>query len=179
MAILQTNQKKAISPIIAVILLLLMTVAAAGAAFFWVQSTQRQLQSGISEQTEEVQRNVAADIRVLSSEYSTTSNLLQVIISNSGGANVPIAGDTSQFTLKYLNGSIVCTTNLTGLTSSPTYANGTNLPSSVSPGSSANLTADLNAGACVSKLSEASLLRYNFQIDFTGRATVSGSFNIP
>ncbi len=179
MKILYNVSKKAISPIIAVILLLLMTVAAAGAAFFWIQSTQRQVQSGVSEEAEEVQRNVDVDLRVLVSEYSTSSNLLQVMITSAGGANVPVSGERSLFTLKYVNGSIVCTTNLTGLTSVPGFANGTALPAALSPGNTSNFTLNLDTGGCTSRLSETPLLKYNFVLDLSGRATVAGSFDIP
>ena len=171
MAILQTNQKKAISPIIAVILLLLMTVAAAGAAFFWVQSTQRQLQSGISEQQEEFVRNLNIDLRVLSAEYNGVSaDSITTYITNAGGVSVPTVPTSSQFTLRYLNGSVVCSSNLSAL--------GNRIPASIDAGATANFTIAFNVSGC-SSYSETSLVQYTFTIELAGRATISGSFQIP
>ena len=147
MALLLNSQKKAISPIIAVILLLLMTVAAAGAAFFWIQSTQRQLQAGISEQQEEFQRNLAVDLRVISSEYATGNDLLQIIVANAGGVSVSTPAASTQFTLRFLNGSVVCSTNMTLITA----AAGATMPTSIGAGSSGNITVSLGTaggGAC-------------------------------
>ncbi len=172
MALLLNSQKKAISPIIAVILLLLMTVAAAGAAFFWVQSTQRQLQSGITEQQEEFVRNLNIDLRVLSAEYALTPNTLTTFITNSGGVTVPLTPTSSQFTLRYLNGSILCSVPVGGNANSV----GHHIPATIGPGSTSNVTFVIN-GTCA--LSETALLQYTFTLELSGRATVSGSFDIP
>ena len=54
------NNKKGLTPVIAVVLLLMMTVAAAGAAFFWFVRIQSEMQGGTESYSEQLSEKIAS-----------------------------------------------------------------------------------------------------------------------
>ncbi len=167
--------KKGVSTVLSVILVLLITLVIAGVAFNRITSTQRRAEAGISEQQEDLERGISTQLQVLSSDYSTTTNLLQILVTNSGGVSVPTPAALSQFALRYLNGSIVCSTNMSLLSSQA----GAAMPTSVNPATTGNITLDLNSGACYGKVSEAPATRYKFEVFLPGGGGFTDSFDIP
>ena len=56
--------KKGITPVIAIVLLLMLAVASVGIVSYWLSSTQRQAQTGMSEQIERQTEQMAAAIEI-------------------------------------------------------------------------------------------------------------------
>ncbi|MBT3582510.1 hypothetical protein HN924_00825 [Candidatus Woesearchaeota archaeon] len=102
------NNKKGLTPVIAVVLLLMMTVAAAGAAFFWFVRIQSEMQGGTESYSEQLSEKIAAkaDVSEVDVMYDES---LKIIIRNIGNTEVPLT-DTSTVTwiLKDNKQNIVC-----------------------------------------------------------------------
>jgi flagellin-like protein len=102
------NNKKGLTPVIAVILLLMMTVAAAGAAFFWFVRIQSEMQGGTESYSESLSQSIAARADV--SEVDVMSDeSLKIILRNNGNTELPLSSTTKiSWILKDTNQNIVC-----------------------------------------------------------------------
>lgn len=109
------------------------------------------------------------DLRIISAEYTTSNNNLEIFITNAGQASLSIDAFDTKFTLRYLNGSTVCSTNIGNL--------GNNFPPLIKGGSTVDLSLSLASEECET-LSEQPTVLYTFTLELSGRATVSSSFQI-
>lgn len=76
------ENRKGITPVIAIVLLLMMTVAAAGLAYMWVIGVQQEAQTGIETQVQQIQQQAAAQLTI-DTVYNETGNI-DFVLRNSG-----------------------------------------------------------------------------------------------
>jgi len=167
-----TRNKKGITPIIAVILLMMMTVAAAGAAFFWFVRMQSELQGGSESHSSNLAKtiNTRADVVAANLQSST----LKIFVQNQGGTDIPVetgsSFPTTTFTLKEAGSNIICSTYLDSSHASCSTGCGNAIvigeiqEISMSLGSDCSLSSYTNNTA------------FEFELDFSGHSTASGTF---
>ncbi len=159
---------RAISTIIAVILMLLITVAIAGGTFFWISATQRQVQAGISEQTEDVQRNIRTEPRIFVSEYDNSTEKLQIYISSAGGGSFSVIPGSTTFVLKYVNGTVKCVTTINNLGQSTTFT--------IASGIVSTFNLSFDSTACDIGTTRSNI-QFLYDLNFGGEFIAAGAFN--
>lgn len=110
------NNRKGITPIIAVVLLLMMTVAASGAAFFWFVRIQSEMQGGTEAYQQELTEKVTSKVDVITTQY--TEGDLHIYLINHGNNAVPIDSSDNTPTTNWIlydsNNDIVCASDWEG-----------------------------------------------------------------
>lgn len=82
------TSKKAITPIISIILLLLMTVVASGGVYFWMNSVQTDLQSGVESSVVNSFANQNTEFNIISTSCNSTADTINVILMNTGSVDI-------------------------------------------------------------------------------------------
>jgi len=120
--------KRGVTPIIAVILLMMMTVAAAGAAFFWIVRVQSSLTGGTEQHVDTVLSNIGSSAEFRDVAVNTDGTALTFNLRNTGSIPFDVNFNDTVLTLKYLNGTIICTTDWdnspTGITAVSPFTTG-------------------------------------------------------
>ncbi len=109
-----TQNKKAMTSVIALILLLMMTIAASGAAFFWYVRIQSSLQGGTEAYTEQLTETVSSLVNIVEID-TMVDDSLKIILRNGGNSGVSL-GDKQNIVLilSDLNQNVICTQTLDG-----------------------------------------------------------------
>lgn len=162
------TNNRAISTIIAVILMLLITVAIAGGTFFWISATQRQVQAGISEESEEIVRNINTEPRIFITEYDNSTERLQIYISSAGGASFSVIPGSTTFVLKYVNGTTKCVTTINNLGQSTTFT--------IAASTVSTFNLSLDSTACDIGTTRSNI-QFQYDLNFGGQFIASGAFN--
>jgi flagellin-like protein len=123
------NNRKGITPIIAVVLLLMMTVAASGAAFFWFVRIQSEMQGGTEAYQQELTEKVTSKVDVVTTQY--TEGDLHIYLINHGNRAVPIDSSDNTPTTSWIlydsENNIVCSSDWEGSPADCTTGCNTNL----------------------------------------------------
>jgi flagellin-like protein len=179
MAIGFFSSKKAITPIIAVILLLMMTVAAAGAAFYWLSRIQGQMQGGTESYQGQMFERMAGQVEVVASQYlNTTHENLTIILKNTGNVKIPLFNvttfPTTTWILRDPKQGVVCSTDWA---SSVNCTAGCSASTYLDISESKKIVLSLLSSSCsIASSSYGTGSLYSFTIDFSGKATATGSF---
>ena len=166
------QNKKGITPIIAVILLMMMTVAAAGAAFFWFVRIQSELQGGSDSHANQLSETINSKMEVLVSDLQGSS--LNVYLKNVGGTDIPVktgsTSPTTTFLMQESSGKVICQTYLDSSHASCTSGCG----DAIDVGET-QLVAMTLASDC-SLSSYANTTKFAYNLDFSGTSSTGGEF---
>jgi flagellin-like protein len=170
---MRKQNKKGITPVIAVVLLLMMTVAAAGAAFFWFVRIQSEMQGGTEAYQQELTEKVSANVDILTTKY--VGGDLDIYLVNRGNTVVPIDSSTNTPTTTWIlydaEGDVICSSTW-GETSAE-CTSGCN--SALEVGEIQKVT--LNLGDPCSDLSTYSNeSMFSFSVDFSGVTGTGAQF---
>jgi len=166
------QNKKGITPIIAVILLMMMTVAAAGAAFFWFVRIQSELQGGSDSHANQLSETINSKMEVLVSDLQGSS--LKVYLKNVGGTDIPVktgsTSPTTTFLMQESSGKVICQTYLDSSHASCTSGCG----QAIEVGETQLVAMTLSSDCSLSSYVNTTKFAYN--IDFSGTASTGGEF---
>jgi flagellin-like protein len=166
------NNKKGITPVIAIVLLLMMTVAAAGAAFFWFIRLQSEAQGGTEAYQQQLSERVSAKVDIVTAKY--VGSTLNIYLINHGNTAVPIDSSTNSPTTSWIlydsENDIVCSDNWEGAPSN--CASGCNDVLDIGEIRAVALT--LSGDCSLSSYDNNTLM--SFTIDFSGITGTGGKF---
>jgi len=166
------QNKKGITPIIAVILLMMMTVAAAGAAFFWFVRIQSELQGGSDSHANQLSETINSKVNVLVSDLQGSS--LNLYLKNVGGTDIPVktgsTSPTTTFLMQESSGKVICQTHLDSSHAACTSGCG----NSINVGETQLLAMTLASDCSLS--SYANTTKFAYTLDFSGTASTGGEF---
>ncbi len=173
------QQKKALSPVIAVILLLMMTVAAAGAAFYWLSRVQGQMQGGVESYEGRIFENMATNVDVLDADYSTSTENITIFLQNTGNRKIPLVKGntfpTTTWAVKDQDQIVVCSTDWSGTGSAAECAIGCGATAEIDIGEIKRVVVN-TAGTDCDISTHGGGKAFTFTIDFSGEGGSSGSF---
>ena len=172
---IRIQNRKGLTPVIAVVLLLMMTVAAAGAAFFWFVRIQSEIQGGAEAYGQELTEKVSANVDVMTTKY--VGGDLHIYLVNHGNTAIPIDSSdnapTSTWILYDSDNDVICSSDWEGS------------PADCTSGCNNNLEIGeiqkvvLNLGDPCDDISEyANESMFSFSVDFSGIVGTGGQFII-
>jgi flagellin-like protein len=174
---LNNDNKKGITPIIAIILLLMMTVAAAGGAFYWLLKVQGEMQGGTEQYQENVFEKLASTLNWEDADYNTTTEMLTIYVQNVGTTEIPVDNTsqdpTTTWILKDNDQKTICSTKWDNDGTSVRCQSG--CASNIAQSATRKMELNLTSTACtIAAYSNDTLMRVT--IFYSGKASVSGTF---
>lgn len=170
------NNKKGVTPIIAIILLLIMTISAAGAAFYWLNLIEGKLK--VQENINVKEFGGEGNVSIIAANYDAQLDQLILFLENKGSVAIPIktssVSPTTVWVLKDEK-SAICSTDWSGADNGPVCVDG--CKTNLAAGELRRITLEnLNSNSLcnVQDQQPGSLIFYT--IDFSGKAVATGGF---